>query len=142
MKKPRNLRGLGTNARTDWLSRVRLDNCFLGCESLYPADKLESTTPKLRADYGRTLRTASAERPGFGANPRAADRHAATTETASPRRGGDPAFEVDWEAVSRAQREQNRRHRVFGRDSLLAAAKTFGLLFGAIFLLHLLTSHG
>ncbi len=95
-----------------------------------------------RADYDRTLRTASAERPGFGANPRAADRHAATTETASPRRGGGPAFEVDWEAVSRAQREQNRRHRVFGRDSLLAAAKTFGLLFGAIFLLHLLTSHG
>ncbi|CAJ3302882.1 Heat shock protein DnaJ-like protein [Burkholderia pseudomallei] len=98
--------------------------------------------PSRRADYDRTLHTTSAERPGFGANPQAADRHTASANATSPRRRQGPAFEVDWDAVSRAQREQNRRHRVFGRDSLISAARAFGLLFGAIFLLHLLTSHG
>lgn len=98
--------------------------------------------PSKRADYDRFLRTTGAEWSGFDSNSRSADDRASSAAGAPPRKRPGRAFEVDWDAIVRAQREQERRHRVFGRDSLLAAARTFGLLFGAIFLLHLLISYG
>ncbi|WP_319000284.1 MULTISPECIES: J domain-containing protein [Burkholderia cepacia complex] len=94
--------------------------------------------PSMRADYDRTLHAADAEWPGFGVSPHAAGRYA-SADAASPQTRRRSAFEVDWEAVSRAQGEQKQRHRVFGRDSVLAAIKTFGLLFAALFFLQFLS---
>ncbi|MBO2974554.1 J domain-containing protein [Burkholderia pseudomallei] len=98
--------------------------------------------PARRADYDQALRGMSARWAGFRADPQATDDHASSATAAPPQGRRGQAFEIDWEAVGRIQREEDRRYRVFGRDSLIAAAKTFGLLFGAVYLLSLLTSHG
>lgn len=88
-----------------------------------------------RSNYDRTLeeqeatRTAHAPKPSTEQSP---SRHAERRQ----------AFEVDWDTVARAQTAQQNKFRVFGRDNLFAAARTFGLLLGAIFLLQILTSHG
>jgi len=100
------------------------------------------SNPSKRADYDRSLHAAGSGSAESNANPKGADRHAASAEAASPHGKRVRAFEVDWEAISRTQREQKRKYRVLGRDSVVAAAKTFGLLFGTIFLLLYISSHG
>ncbi|WP_174998440.1 J domain-containing protein [Burkholderia lata] len=92
--------------------------------------------PSQRADYDRTLHPTNTAWPRSGTSQHAAN-HGAEAAAPQPRRHS--TFQVDWEAVSRAQGEQKRRYRVFGRDSVLAAVKTFGLLFAAIFLLAFLS---
>lgn len=92
--------------------------------------------PSERAGYDRTLHPTNTEWPRPGTSQHAAN-HGAGAAAAQPRRRS--TFQVDWEAVSRAQGDQKRRYRVFGRDSVLAAVKTFGLLFAAIFLLAFLS---
>jgi curved DNA-binding protein CbpA len=98
--------------------------------------------PSRRADYDRSLHAMSNGWAGFDSSQWSADYRGPSTAGAPSGKRRGRAFEVDWDAIARAQHEQDRRYRVFGRDSLLAAAKTLGLMLGTIALLVYLGSHG
>lgn len=99
--------------------------------------------PSKRADYDRSLRPTSTESAGFSSHSRSANDYGPGAEGAPSGKRGGRAFEVDWDAIVRAQHEQKHRYRVLGRDSLIAISKGIVLLFAVFYISHLVAvSHG
>ena len=98
--------------------------------------------PSRRADYDQSLRPISTAWAAFDGKSHSAASRTSGAAAAPPSMKRGRAFEVDWDAVAHAQREQARRHRVFSGESLKEAGKTFGLMLGTIVLLMYLASHG
>jgi DnaJ-class molecular chaperone len=102
-----------------------------------------------RTQYDRTLDTTSAGWAASGLRQQSARPHEARTESAgsTSSRHSEPkskrAFDVDWDAIVRAQKLQQRKYRVLGRDSVIAISKAVGLLFAVFFITYLVAaSHG
>jgi DnaJ-class molecular chaperone len=98
--------------------------------------------PSRRAAYDQSLCSTGTGRAGFDGNSRSADDHASSAAGAPSGKRRGRAFEVDWNAVAQAQREQARRHRVFVGESRIEALKTFGLMLGTVVGLIYLATHG
>ncbi|WP_175691672.1 J domain-containing protein [Burkholderia anthina] len=58
----------------------------------------------------------------------AQEKPAPKSNTEPPQAERRRSFEVDWGAVAHAQRDQKRKYRMLGRDSLLAGVKAFALI--------------
>lgn len=102
-----------------------------------------------RTRYDRTLEAANAEWAASSPYKQSARSYAAGAESAhhTSQRQSEPrprrTFEVDWNAIARAQAQQKREYHVFSKDSLLAISKAVGLLVAVLYVAHIIAaSHG
>ncbi|WP_081056747.1 MULTISPECIES: J domain-containing protein [Burkholderia cepacia complex] len=102
-----------------------------------------------RTQYDRTLEEANAAWATNSPHRQSARSYSTEAESAShtSQRQSEPkprrAFEVDWDAIERAQARQKHEYRVLSKDSLLAIGKTVGLLVAVLYVAHIIAaSHG
>lgn len=102
-----------------------------------------------RTQYDRTLDAANAAWATNSPHGQSARSYSTGAESAShtSQRQSEPkprrTFEVDWDAIERAQARQKREFRVLSKDSLLAIGKTVGLLVAVLYVAHIIAaSHG